>query len=103
MFAFLCAQRDGHLWVARDAFGPVGFAHLVVVEADSAHLEELDVHPMYGRQGLGTHLVHEVCDWAERVGYASVTLTTFTDVPFNMPFYALLAFEVVPQEQLSPA
>ena len=29
-----------------------------------AHLEELDVQPAHGRQGLGTARVHAVCDWA---------------------------------------
>jgi hypothetical protein len=30
-------------------------------------------------------------------------LTTFRDVPWNMPFYARVGFEVIPPEQLSPA
>jgi hypothetical protein len=32
-----------------------------------------------------------------------VTLTTFRDVPWNMPFYARLGFEIVPPEQVGPA
>jgi hypothetical protein len=36
-------------------------------------------------------------------GYASVTLTTFRDVPWNLPFYARLGFAVVPPGQLSDA
>src|SRR4051794_22207826 len=42
------AQRLGHLWVARDSDGaPVGFAQVKLLEPDSAHLDELDVHPKH--------------------------------------------------------
>ena len=42
-----------------------------------------------------------VCAYAETNEYRAVTLTTFRNVPFNMPFYASLGFEVIPAEQLS--
>jgi GNAT superfamily N-acetyltransferase len=100
---FLKAQRDGHLWVALGDVVPVGFAHVEVLERDAAHLEEIDVDPRHGRRGLGTKLVLQVCDWATGKGYASVTLTTFRDVPWNMPFYARLGFSIVATEHLSPA
>jgi len=97
------AQRDGHLWVALADDVPVGFAHVEVIEPDVAHLEEVDVHPEYARRGLGTRLVMHVCSWATAAGYQSVSLTTFRDVAWNMPFYARLGFEVVPAQQLSRA
>jgi GNAT superfamily N-acetyltransferase len=95
------AQRLGRLWVALADGVAVGFAHVEVIERDAAHLEEIDVDPAHGRQGLGTRLVMQVCEWAARTGYAAVTLTTFRHVAWNMPFYARLGFEVVPQAQLS--
>ena len=97
------AQRDGRLWVARAGDSPVGFAYVEVLEADAPHLEEIDVHPDHGRRGLGTRLVSAVCDWAENEGYAAVTLSTFRDVPWNMPFYARLGFELVAPEDRSSA
>jgi|SRR5262245_54908411 len=97
------AQREGYLWVALADDVAVGFAHVEVIEREAAHLEEIDVDPEHGRRGLGTRLVMQVCDWAAGNGYASVTLTTFREVPWNMPFYARLGFEIVPSEQLSPA
>jgi GNAT superfamily N-acetyltransferase len=97
------AQRDGRLWVARAGESPVGFALVGVIESEAAHLEEIDVHPDHGRQGLGTRLVEDVCRWAAAAGHAAVTLTTYRDVPWNMPFYARLGFEVVPASALSPA
>lgn len=97
------AQREGHLWVALLNDVAVGFAHVEVIERAAAHLEEIDVDPRHGRRGLGTQLVLRVCEWAAGSGYTSVTLTTFRDVPWNMPFYARLGFEIVPRVQLSAA
>jgi GNAT superfamily N-acetyltransferase len=97
------AQRLGHLWVALLDDQPVGFAHVKILEARDAHLEELDVLPEHGRRGLGTQLVTAVCAWAAGQGYESMTLTTFRDVPFNMPFYESLGFAPIPDAIVSPA
>ena len=95
------AQRQGLLWVALANNVPVGFAHVDVIEPSSAHLKEIDVHPQHGRRGLGTRLVLNVCAWAAMAGYQTVTLTTFRDVEWNMPFYARLGFREIPADQLS--
>ena len=97
------AVRKGHLWVALAGNAPVGFAHVRPLDASTLHLEEVDVLPAHGRRGLGTHLVGEVCRWAASTGYDSVTLTTFREVPWNMPFYERLGFRALPSEDLSPA
>jgi putative acetyltransferase len=97
------AQAHGRLWVALAEDVPVGFAHVEILEPSVAHLEEIDVHPEHGRRGLGKRLVMDVCLWAATAGYRAVTLTTFREVPFNMPFYARLGFEVIPSEELSSA
>lgn len=100
---FQNALCDGHLWVARAGTAAVGFAHVEVLDNSTVHLEEIDVLPEHGRRGLGTRLVEEVCRWAGSIGYASVTLTTFRDVAWNMPFYERLLFRVIPSAELSPA
>jgi GNAT superfamily N-acetyltransferase len=97
------AQRDGRLWVALAGETPVGFAHVELLEPNAVHLDELDVHPHHGRRGLGTRLVRAVCAWAQARGDLSVTLATFREVPWNMPFYARLGFEEIPRAELSPA
>src|SRR5262245_7557505 len=97
------AQRSGRLWVALADDVAVGFAHVELIEHNAAHLEELDVDPAHGRRGLGTRLLLQVCEWAAANGYAFVTLSTFREVPWNMPFYARLGFEIIPSAQLSPA
>jgi GNAT superfamily N-acetyltransferase len=93
---FRAAQADGRLWVALADETPVGFALVEMLAADLPHLEEVDVHPQHGRRGIGAALVRAVCEWAARSGHAAVTLTSFRDVAWNMPFYARLGFEVVP-------
>jgi GNAT superfamily N-acetyltransferase len=97
------SQAAGRLWVARAGDAAVGFAHVTLREPGAAHLEELDVHPAHGRRGLGRRLVLAVCEWAARQGYEAVTLTTFRDVPFNMPFYRTMGFVVLEPGELSPA
>ncbi len=99
----LKAQREGRLWVVLADDAPVGFAHVKRIENANVHLDEIDVLPAHGRRGLGTRLVTHVCSWAAANGYASVTLTTFRDVPWNMPFYERLGFQVVPDAELSTA
>jgi GNAT superfamily N-acetyltransferase len=97
------ARADGLLWVAARNETPVGFAHVKLIEPDSAHLDELDVHPAHGRRGIGRRLVSTVCDWASATGLPSVTLSTFRHLPWNMPFYASLGFGVVPRSGWSEA
>ena len=89
------------MWVALADDVPVGFAHVELIEANVAHLAEVDVHPDHGRRGLGAKLVLEVCNWAAANGYAAVTLTTFRDAPWNLPFYARLGFDVLSPEHVS--
>jgi GNAT superfamily N-acetyltransferase len=97
------ALQRGHLWVALADDVAVGFAHVMMLGPGIAHLEEIDVHPEHGRRGLGRRLVITVCRWAAGNGYSWVTLTTFRDVPWNMPFYARLGFEEIPLEARTPA
>jgi GNAT superfamily N-acetyltransferase len=80
----------------------VGFAHVEVLEPRVAHLKEIDVLPEYGKQGIGSRLIKTVVAWAMEFRYSSITLTTFRDVPWNMPFYARLGFEVISPEDLTP-
>lgn len=95
------AQADGRLWVALSGDEPVGFAHVIILKSGLAHLEELDVYPDHGRRGLGTRLVKEVFQWVRACGYPALTLTTFREPPFNMPFYRRVGFEELPPQSLT--
>jgi GNAT superfamily N-acetyltransferase len=88
----------GQVWVACRADDvPVGMV-IASVREGAAYIEELDVVPAHGRRGLGSHLIARVCDWAKTEGFATVTLSTFRDVPWNGPFYRKRGFQ-----DLSPA
>ncbi len=98
---FRSAQQAGRLWVACDSGGtPVGFA-LVVELGGFAHLDELDVLPEYGRQGVGSALLATVCAWARQHAFPAVTLRTFRRVPWNAPFYGRRGFREVDSATLS--
>lgn len=100
---FAEAQRAGRLWVATVSGGQlVGFALVMDIEG-YAHLDELDVLPGYGGQGIGSALLATVCSWAKDTGYAAVTLRTFRDVPWNAPFYRSRGFRIVDSVALSAA
>jgi GNAT superfamily N-acetyltransferase len=97
------AQADRRLWVALADDEPVGFAIVEMLDDGLPHLDEIDVHPDHGRRGLGTALVRAVCDWTASRGFAEITLTTFRVVRWNMPFYAHMGFELVPEREQRPA
>lgn len=99
---FRNAQREGRLWVVLFGKTPVGFALVEMLAEDLPHLEEIDVTPAHGRRGLGTALVHTVQEWVRRTGYQAITLTTFRNVPWNMPFYSRLGFVEIPAHELRP-
>lgn len=99
---FRAAQREGRLWVALSGATPVGFALVEMLAEDLPHLEEIDVAPTHGRRGLGTALVHTVLEWVKRAGHQQITLTTFRNVPWNMPFYSQLGFVEIPTYELRP-
>jgi GNAT superfamily N-acetyltransferase len=90
------------LWAALSSDEtPVGFAIVRVVD-DAAHIQEIDVHPDYGRRGIGTSLIRSVCTWASSAELAAVTLTTFRHLPWNAPFYERLGFRPLEAGELTP-
>jgi GNAT superfamily N-acetyltransferase len=99
---FRAAQAGGRLWVALAEDTPVGFALVEMLADDLPHLEEIDVDPRHGKRGVGAALVRTVCEWVVRCGYPEITLTTFRSIPWNIPFYARLGFEVVSADELGP-
>ncbi|MGH8221611.1 MAG: GNAT family N-acetyltransferase [Woeseiaceae bacterium] len=96
------ALRERRLWVAEDRrHHAVGFALACVIDG-VAHLDEMDVHPRHGRQGIGVRLLQAVCDWAVLLGHDALTLVTFRHLPWNAPYYARLGFTPVPAGEIGP-
>jgi GNAT superfamily N-acetyltransferase len=69
----------------------VGFVRLENVDGHT-HIGQLSVLPEYGRLGLGRALMEAACAWARERGDQLVTLTTFSGVSFNAPWYRRLGF-----------
>ncbi len=94
------AQVHGCLFVAVDFNDqPVGFAFMEIMR-QGVHLDELNVLPEYGGHGIGTALVKKVCAWAAENNYPVVTLTTYTDIPWNAPFYRKCGFIDLSREEI---
>lgn len=64
----------------------VGFAACHLYQ-NYLHLDELSVLPSVGRQGIGGHLVAQVIETSQALQCKGTTLTTFSDLPWNAPFY----------------
>lgn len=95
-------QSDQRMWVATDqADRPVAYLLVDVVD-DAAHIEQVSVHPGHARRRLGQALIDGVTAWARQRGLPALTLTTFTDVPWNAPYYERLGFHTVLVDDLSP-
>lgn len=86
--------RKGHCLVAHVGEAMAGF---LVAQPFSRelHIWEMDVHPRFGRRGIGSGLVRAALIDARNTGFKALTLTTFRDLPWNAPFYARLGFEEV--------
>ncbi len=96
------AQTEGRLWVATDSDDvPVGFALIGTIDG-LPHLRELDVLTRWQRRGVGRRLIAAITDDARQAGHAALTLTTFTDVPWNGPYYARLGFVTVAPADMGP-
>lgn len=98
----LSFTRFGGALVA-DVDGSVAGFALVATYDRHAHLYEVSVAREFQGHGIGRLLVEGACEWAASQSHAALTLSTFSDVPWNAPFYAKLGFKVLPESEWSPA
>lgn len=93
--------QSGQVWVAVDERDtPIGYAIAQEVDGE-AYLRQIDVHPTYGRRGIGRELVEKVCMWAKHQNYRRILLSTFLDIEWNAPFYAKLGFQFLAEDELT--
>ena len=93
---------EGRVWVCTgDDDRPMAYLLADVVDG-CAHLEQVSVHPDSARQGLGRRLVEHLEAWAREQGLPAITLTTYSAVPWNGPYYERLGFRVVDETELGP-
>jgi GNAT superfamily N-acetyltransferase len=92
----------GRSWVAVDDDGElVGYVLVDEVDGD-AHVEQVSVLPDQQGRGVGRALLGRVSDWALQHGHGAISLTTFTDVPWNRPLYEHIGFRVLSEAELGP-
>lgn len=90
-----------YVWVVVDAEDrPVGFA-IVSVSDSLAYLRELDIHPQHARQGLGRWLIETIVAWGREQDMTALTLITFSDIPWNAPYYERLGFYPLDKNELN--
>ncbi|WP_399931906.1 GNAT family N-acetyltransferase [Streptomyces kanamyceticus] len=101
-------RRAGRAWVAADEAG-APLAYLLSEPLDEAatasrceHIEQITVHPRAARRGIGRALIDRLAERALAEGRTALTLTTFTDVPWNAPYYARIGFRPLTEAELTP-
>ncbi|MDP5317087.1 GNAT family N-acetyltransferase [Streptomyces poriferorum] len=94
-------RTAGRAWVTTGPDGrPLGY--LIADPVDGAgHIEQVSIHPSAARRGLGSALIDRAGAWAAHEGLTALTLTTFTHVPWNAPYYARLGFRALTESGLT--
>ncbi|MGW1652177.1 GNAT family N-acetyltransferase [Streptomyces atratus] len=94
-------RRAGRAWVAADPDDrPVGYLIADPVDG-AAHIEQVSVHPSAARRGLGSTLIDHLTRWAHGRQLGALTLTTFSHVPWNAPYYVRLGFRTLGEAELT--
>lgn len=94
-------QQDGRAWVYVDGDVPAAYLIADVVDGNG-HVEQVSVDPAYARRGIGRALLEHAAEWARDCGAPALTLTTFTGVAWNGPYYERCGFRVLADDELTP-
>ncbi|TDC88587.1 GNAT family N-acetyltransferase [Saccharopolyspora aridisoli] len=94
-------QEAGRAWVAVVEDVPV--AYLIAAAVDGcAHVEQVSVHPDHAGRRIGFRLIETLAAWARDRGLPALTLTTFTEVAWNGPYYLRCGFRYLTDDELTP-
>jgi ribosomal protein S18 acetylase RimI-like enzyme len=95
-------SNAGRSWVAvTDDDQPVGYLIVDTVDG-AAHIEQVSVLPEYQGAGIGRALTDRARAWAGERKLPALTLTTFSEVPWNRPLYEHLGFTVMADSEIGP-
>jgi GNAT superfamily N-acetyltransferase len=93
--------HDG-VWVAETAQHELaGFAAWVPLAFDM-YVVELDVHPQHAGKKVGATLLDELSRLGDKLGFSRLILRTFSDVPWNAPYYCRLGFSLLGEGEEHP-
>jgi ribosomal protein S18 acetylase RimI-like enzyme len=95
-------QQSGRAWLAvGDAGDPVAYLLAELVDGD-VFIAQVSVHPDSARRGIGRSLIDQAARQAVAAGIAALTLTTFSQVPWNAPYYERCGFRRLDEAELTP-
>ncbi|WP_040775732.1 GNAT family N-acetyltransferase [Nocardia pneumoniae] len=94
-------QEAGRAWVWAEDYAPIGYLIVGVVDAN-AHIDQVSVHPDYAGRRIGKRLIDRAARWAADDGLPALTLTTFTEVVWNGPYYERLGFRYLSADEETP-
>lgn len=94
-------QQDGRAWVHAVDGNPTAYLLVRTVD-EGAHIEQVSVHPDFARRGVGRGLIDHADQWAQAERLPALTLTTFTEVPWNGPYYLRCGFRYLTDTELGP-
>ncbi|MFE7744654.1 GNAT family N-acetyltransferase [Nocardia sp. NPDC057455] len=94
-------QQAGRAWVWTEDDLPIGYLVAGVVD-EIAHIEQVSVRPDYAGRRIGKRLIDRAARWAATAGMPAMTLTTFTEVPWNGPYYERLGFRYLSSDEETP-
>ncbi len=94
------ALEQGLLLVAiENGDTPVGFV-ATEKKGHYLHILEIDVLPRVQRQGIGSALLDKVIEIAIKLNLQWVSLTTFSHLPWNAPWYEKKGFLKIETEKM---
>ncbi|MFD7229174.1 GNAT family N-acetyltransferase [Streptomyces sp. NPDC059881] len=95
-------RHAGLAWVAAND-ADTSVAYLIADRVDgNLHVEQVSVHPDSARRGIGRLLLDHLAAQARSERVPALTLTTFTEVPWNAPYYARLGFRLLDDNVHTP-
>jgi len=95
-------QRAGRAWAAVGETGrPAAYLIADLVDGN-VHIEQVSVHPGSARRGVGRSLLEHAAGQAAAEGVRALTLTAFSEVPWNAPYYERCGFRRLDDAELTP-
>ncbi|MCJ0906306.1 GNAT family N-acetyltransferase [Rhodococcus sp. ARC_M6] len=89
-------------WVSTDLDDkPVAYLLVEIVDGN-AHLDQVSVHSDYAHRKIGLALLNHMVEWAREHDLPAVTLTTYTEVPWNGPYYERFGFRYLAETEETP-
>ncbi|MFI5715897.1 GNAT family N-acetyltransferase [Nocardia sp. NPDC051750] len=92
---------DSRAWLWESGGRPMGYLIASILDGN-AHIDQVSVLPECRGQRIGRRLIDCAVRWAADRGLRAITLTTFTEVAWNGPYYERLGFRYLEPAEETP-